>query len=142
MKKVLFVTLFILLCLCSCKSNRQNIANNPENTHANTPEPVTETPLYEIDERIVKKWVDVKTEKIHEYTDDGYYYEYINENFTYDKTRYFTQNGKIYYYLDGDTPDMSTGIAYEFNGENLIIAGELEYKPLNIKTSIEEMEQE
>lgn len=142
MKKTLVVTVFILLCLCSCKANRQNVANNPDTTPANTPEAVTETPLYEIDERIVKKWVDVKTEKIHEYTDDGYYYEYVNENFTFDKTRYFTQNGKIYYYLDGDTPDMSTGIVYEFKGENLIIAGELEYKPLNIKTSIEEMEQE
>ena len=40
------------------------------------------------DKNIVGKWIDVSTEQTVEYTESGFYYEYINENFTADKTRY------------------------------------------------------
>ncbi len=92
------------------------------------------------DSRIVGKWIDMKTEQIIEYTADGYYYEYINESFTADKTRYTVQDGKLYYYLDKGEPDMSFGIDYEIKDGHLFIAGVLEYKPMDIKTSIDEME--
>lgn len=79
---------------------------------------------------IVGKWVDVKTEKIFEYTDDGFYYEYLNESFTTDKTRYEVQDGKITYYLDGSTPDEGFSVDYEIKNGNLIINGVIEYKPI------------
>ena len=128
MKRFIVSIVSALLLLCSC-----------------TPTANVDTPpvlVHEIDENIVGKWIDVKTEQIVEYTDDGFYYEYINESFTADKTRYITQDSKIYYYLDGDTPDAAVGIDYEIKNGLLFVAGILEYKPMDIKTSIEEMEQE
>ena len=126
MKRIflLVMSAVLVLVLCSCLGNTET-------------DPVLE---YEIDENIVGKWIDVKTEQIIEYTEDGFYYEYINESFTSVKTRYITQAGKIYYYLDGNEPDASVGIEYERKGDRLIVAGELEYKPMDLKTSIEEME--
>lgn len=126
MKRLFFLILTITLLLCSC--------TYPVNTDTAT------VFTYEIDENVVGKWIDVKTEQIIEYTDDGFYYEYINESFNSVKTRYITQDGKIYYYLDGDEPDAAVGINYERKGDRLIVAGELEYKPMDLKTSIEEME--
>ena len=82
---------------------------------------------------IVGKWVDVKTEATFEYTEDGYFYEYANENFTSQKTKYELSNNEIIYYLDGDTPDGDTAwsVPYEFTKDgHLIIAGEIEYRPL------------
>ena len=82
---------------------------------------------------IVGKWVDVRTEATYEYTADGYFYEYPNENFTSVKTRYTLDDGKITYYLDGDTPDSTSAwsVPYEITEEgHLIIAGEIEYRPL------------
>ena len=84
---------------------------------------------------VVGKWIDNKTEQVVEYTADGYYYEYINEAFTADKTRYITADGKLYYYLDGDAPDYTIGIEYEIKDGNLIIAKELEYRPMQMPSS-------
>ena len=126
MKRVFSLILASLLLLCSC-TPAENIDTDP-------------VVQYEIDNEIVGKWIDTLTEQIIEYTDDGFYYEYINESFNSVKTRYITENGKIYYYLDGDEPDMSVGIEYEKKGDRLIVAGVLEYKPMDLKTSIEEME--
>lgn len=137
MKKYIIIALLVLACLCSCNADVTNTPNPPQDE---TTIPETEVPLYNIDSSIVAKWIDVRTETIIEYTDSGYYYEYVNESHTEIETRFFTQNGKIYYYLEGDEPDMNTGIAYEFKDGHLIIAGELEYKPMDIKTSLEEME--
>lgn len=82
-------------------------------------------------ESLTGKWIDDKTEAIVEYTSDGYYYEYANESFTTDKTRYTIKNGKIYYYIDGEDAADGFGVDYEFNSEgNLVIAGEIEYRPL------------
>ena len=126
MKRFILSIVSALLLLCSC-TPPVNVDTSPLLTH-------------EIDESIVGKWIDVKTEQIVEYTDDGFYYEYINESFTADKTRYITHDSKIYYYLDGDEPDASVGIEYERKGDRLIVAGVLEYKPMDLKTSIEETE--
>ena len=82
---------------------------------------------------IVGKWIDDETEAMFEYTSDGYYYEYANENHTYDKTRYKLEDGKIIYYLEGDNPDDYIGIDYEITKEgHLIINGEIEYRPLTV----------
>ena len=82
-------------------------------------------------ESLTGKWIDDRTEAIVEYTADGYYYEYANESFTTDKTRYTVKNGKIYYYIDGEDARDGFGVDYEINSEgNLIIAGEIEYRPL------------
>lgn len=125
MKKILMLCAAVMLLLCSCNF-KGNTANPPA--------------LENDDKSIVGKWIDVETEQIIEYTESGYYYEYINEGFTADKTRYITENGKIFYYLDGDNPDMSFGIDYEIKNGHLFIAGVIEYKPMDLKTSIEEME--
>ena len=120
---ILFAVLMLLLCSCNFK----------ENGGANPLSSKNET-------SIVGKWIDVETEQIVEYTSDGFYYEYINESFTADKTRYVTEDGKIYYYLDGDAPDYSIGIDYDIKDGHLFIAGTIEYKPMDLKTSSEEME--
>ena len=125
MKRVLVLCVTAMLLLCSC-----NFAGNKGNTELSEKE----------EKSIVGKWIDVETEQIIEYTESGYYYEYINEGFTADKTRYVTEDGKIYYYLDGDSPDMSMGIDYEIKNGHLFIAGVLEYRPMDLKTSVEEME--
>ena len=126
MKRFLTVLLTVVIMLCSCgeKSN------------------VTDISEQAVDTGIVGKWIDVETEKIFEYTDDGFYYEYLNEGFTSDKTRYIAENGKITYYLDGDTPDSGFSVDYEVKNGHLIINGIIEYKPMDIKTSLEETEQE
>lgn len=82
---------------------------------------------------IVGKWIDDKTEAIIEYTADGYYYEYANENFTTDKTKYKISGDKITYYLDGGSANEGFSVEYDFNEEgNLVIAGEIEYRPMRI----------
>ena len=125
MKKILILLTALCLFLCSCSFGSNNSTN----------------PLSDNDEKsIVGKWIDVETEQIVEYTQSGFYYEYINENFTTDKTRYKVEDGKVYYYLDGDEPDMSIGIDYEIKDGHLFIAGAIEYKPMDIKTSVEEMD--
>ena len=126
MKRIFLLIISAVLLLCSCAP-----AENVDTA------PVAQN---EIDGEIVGKWIDTLTEQIIEYTADGFYYEYINESFNSVKTRYITENGKIYYYLDGDEPDMSVGIEYEKKGDHLVVAGVLEYKPMDLKTSIEEME--
>ena len=126
MKKITALLLSVIFLLCACSSNVENVSSPPS--------------LGANDSEIVGKWIDVQTEQIIEYTKDGFYYEYINESFTADKTRYLTESGNIYYYLDGEEPDMSFGIDYEIKNGHLFIAGVIEYKPMNLKTSIEEME--
>ena len=118
MKKitVLAVALCLLLCLCSCSGNADYKG------------------------KIVGKWIDTKAETIFEYTEDGFYFEYLNEAFTSDKTRYAIDSDTITYYLDGQSPEEGFSVCYEFKGDNLIIEGEIEYKPMNLKTSTEEME--
>ena len=76
---------------------------------------------------IVGKWIDTETEQIYEYTADGYFYEYLNESFTSDKTRYKADGKKITYYLEG-VPESESTVEYEFKDGNLIINGILEYK--------------
>ena len=124
MKKVFSLILAITLLLCSCGSNNGG----------------TSAISGKDEKSVVGKWIDNETEQIIEYTADGYYYEYINEGFTTDKTKYMTEEGKIYYYIEGETPDMSFGIDYEIKDGNLLIAGVLEYRPMDLKTSVEEME--
>ncbi|MBO4950384.1 MAG: hypothetical protein J6E38_05125 [Clostridia bacterium] len=125
MKKALILLTALCLLLCSCSFTSNNGTN----------------PLLDKNKAsIVGKWIDVETEQIVEYTENGFYYEYINEGFTTDKTRYSVEDGKIYYYLDGDVPDYSMGIDYEIKDGHLFIAGAIEYKPMDIKTSVEEME--
>lgn len=125
MKKafMLLASLCLLLCSCSFGSNNGATSLSDKNEAS-----------------VVGKWIDVETEQIVEYTQSGYYYEYINEGFTADKTRYKAENGKIYYYLDGDSPDYSIGIDYEIKDGHLFIAGAIEYKPMDINTTVEEME--
>ena len=79
-------------------------------------------------ESIVGKWIDTETEQIYEYTADGYFYEYSNESFTSEKTRYKTDGGKITYFLE-DVPESEASVEYEFKDGNLVINGILEYKP-------------
>ena len=91
------------------------------------------------EESIAGKWIDNKTEGTIEYTSDGYYYEYANENFTTDKTKYKVENGKITYYLEGSNPDEGFSVPYEINEEgHLVIGGEIEYRPLIIPKEDEE----
>ena len=137
MKKTIALIMTAMLLLCSC-----NIKNTDKTEETNNEERIILAGEPEaIDKQLIGKWIDVETEKIFEYTIDGYYYEWVNENFTYEKTRYIANGGKIYYYLDSERPDTNFGVAYEFaeNG-NLIIAGEIEYKPMDIKTSSEEID--
>ena len=126
MKKITALLLAVMFPLCSCGSATQNVSSSPSPDSGGAD--------------IVGKWIDVQTEQIFEYTADGFYYEYINESFTADKTRYLTENGNIYYYLDGEEPDMSFGVNYEVKDGHLFIAGVIEYKPMDLKTSTEEME--
>lgn len=80
---------------------------------------------------VVGKWIDDETEAVIEYTDDGYYYEYVNEGFTTDKTRYNVKNGKITYYIDGEAEETGFEVEYEIDKEgNLIINGEIKYRPM------------
>ncbi len=89
--------------------------------------------------RLVGKWIDVKTEATYEYTADGFYYEYVNEGFTTDKTRYRVRGGKITYYVDGNTPESGFSVEYEINDEgHLIIGGQIEYRPLIVPEKEEE----
>ena len=125
MKKILALCIAAMLSLCSCSFGGNG---------------GTSSLSEKSDKNIVGKWIDVSTEQTVEYTESGFYYEYINENFTADKTRYMTQDGKIYYYLDGDAPDMELGIDYEIKDGHLFIASVIEYRPMDIKTSAEEME--
>lgn len=120
MKRVFSLILASLLLLCSCTP-----AENVDTA------PVAQN---EIDGEIVGKWIDTLTEQIIEYTDDGYYCEYINQSLGNDRTKYITENGKIYYYLDGSEPDMNNGIDYEIKNGHLFVAGVLEYRPMDIKT--------
>ena len=121
MKRIFALILAVALLLCSC-SFKGNEGVLPVETEA------------EDNSEIIGKWIDVETEQIVEYTASGFYYEYINENFTTDKTRYVLENGKIYYYLDGDDPDMTMGIDYEIKDGHLFIAGVIEYRPMDLKT--------
>ena len=127
MKKILVLCLAAMLLFCSCNFGA-NIGTGSagEKNHGS----------------IVGKWIDNKTEQIVEYTADGFYYEYINESFTSDKTRYKAENGKIYYYLDGDEPDYEIGIDYEIKDGGLIIAGQIEYRPMVMPSKDSESEKE
>ena len=120
MRKILILCLAVILVLCSCSFGKGG----------------------DSDKSIVGKWIDNSTEQIVEYTDEGFYYEYINESFTSDKTRYKAENGKIYYYLDGDKPDYDIGIGYEIKDGNLIIAGQIEYRPMVIPSKDDTAEKE
>ncbi len=106
MKKITalcLVFMCVLAALCSCSSGKS----------------------------IVGKWIDDSTEGIYEYTADGYYYEYVNESFTSDKTRYEVSDGKITYYIDGLRPEDGFSVSYEFDKDgNLVINGEIVYRPL------------
>ena len=117
MKRILVLLISVMFILCGCKDN----ANLPNESTVSE---------QETQASVVGKWVDVKTEKIFEYTEDGFYYEYLNESFTSDKTRYIAKDGKITYYLDGDTPDLGFSVDYEIKNGHLIINGVIEYKPV------------
>ncbi len=83
-------------------------------------------------EKIVGIWMDTETGGTVEYTDDNYYYEYQNENFTSVKTKYSLKNGKIYYYLEDSGPidEQSPGIKYSFDEDgNLVIEDTIVYTP-------------
>ncbi len=105
--KRIFVTLSVLVCilLCSCSGNDKA--------------------------SIVGKWVDTATEQTIEYTSDGYYYEYINENFTTDKTNYKADGEKIIYYIEGE-PESEFSVQYTLDGDTLIIGEKIEYRRLVI----------
>lgn len=77
---------------------------------------------------IVGKWIDSDTEQIYEYTADGYFYEYTNESFTSDKTRYKVNSGEITYYIE-NVPESEYSVKYEIKDGNLVINGVLVYKP-------------
>ena len=77
---------------------------------------------------IVGRWRDEKTGRVIEYTADGFYYEFINENFTTDKTNYHVKNGKIIYYIP-EVPESEYSVEYEVKDGKLIIAGSIEYIP-------------
>ena len=77
---------------------------------------------------VVGKWIDADTEQIYEYAADGYFYEYTNESFTSDKTRYKVKSGKITYYIE-DVPESEYSVKYEIKDGNLVINGTLVYKP-------------
>lgn len=80
------------------------------------------------DGSVVGKWTDSETEQIYEYTADGYFYEYTNESFTSDKTRYKVKSGEITYYIEG-VPESEYSVKYEIKDGNLVINGKLVYKP-------------
>ncbi len=80
---------------------------------------------------IVGKWIDTTTEQIIEYTSDGYYYEYINESFTSDKTNYKINGDKITYYIENE-PGSEFSVDYTLEGDTLIIGGKIEYTRLVI----------
>lgn len=106
------VIFFVLICtlLCSCSGKDKDA--------------------------IVGKWVDNTTEQIIEYTYDGYYYEYINENFTSDKTKYKANGKKITYYIEGE-PESEFSVEYTLKDDTLVIGGELEYRRLIISSDNE-----
>ena len=70
---------------------------------------------------IVGKWVDDETGDIVEYTEDGYYYEYQNENFTSDKTKYEINDDKICYYLEGDEPENGFEVSFSFDKDGNLV---------------------
>lgn len=112
MRKFLAITFFLLTLICTSACTSKGGSQS-----------------------LVGKWIDVERETIYEYTSDGYYYEYLNENYTSDKTRYKASSDEITYFLEGEEGTSFT-VKYEIdeNG-HLIINGELEYKPMDIKTS-------
>lgn len=90
---------------------------------------------------IVGKWIDDETEAITEYTEDGYYYEYANEGFTTDKTKYSLKKGKIVYYIEGEAPETGFEVDYEINDEGeLIINGEIKYRPMTLSENEQKAE--
>lgn len=106
MKRIALITFLALTVLCACAGKEDSV---------------------------VGKWIDSETEAMYEYTADGYYYEYVNENFTTDKTRYSVSGGKITYYIDGENPGTGFSVDYEITHEgNLVINGTLEYRPLTV----------
>jgi len=104
MKRILYITLALLCLLGMFSCTRKDNAD------------------------IVGKWIDTETEQVYEYTADGYYYEYSNENFTSDKTRYKVSGDEITYYID-DAPESGFSVKFEINGSNLVINDEIIYKP-------------
>lgn len=117
MKKFLSIVLFLVITICACACTNKKSEKS-----------------------LIGKWIDVERETIFEYTSDGYYYEYLNENYTTDKTRYRVKGDEITYFLDNDdSTSYSVKFEIDENG-HLIINGILEYKPMDIKTSKEESE--
>lgn len=112
-KKILSVVVFVLV-LCSCTKI--------------TPD-------------IVGRWRDQATGRVVEYTADGLYYEFINENFTTDKTNYRVSNGKITYFIP-EVSESEYSVEYEVKDGKLIIAGSIEYIPYEPIFDFESQEQE
>ncbi len=103
MMRKLIITLIalFLLIFTGCSSNQEN-------------------------SEIVGKWQDAETGIIIEYSSDGHYYEYVNENFTTDKTSYKISNKKITYYIEGEE-DSEFSVEYKIDGDKLIIGSSIEY---------------
>lgn len=99
-KKIIFALVLVLM-LCACAKNSPSV---------------------------VGRWRDETTGRVVEYTADGLYYEFINENFTTDKTNYRVKNGKIEYYIP-DAPESEYEVEYEVKDGKLIIEGTIEYIP-------------
>lgn len=105
MKKLsILITAIICILLCSCSDTK---------------------------DELVGKWVDNTTEQIIEYTGDGYYYEYVNESFTSDKTKYRVSGDMITYYIEGEE-ESEFSVEYSLDGDTLTIGGVLEYRRMEI----------
>ena len=83
------------------------------------------------DDTLVGKWIDNTTEQIIEYTGDGYYYEFVNESFTSDKTKYLVSGDVITYYIEGEE-ESQFSVEYKLDGDKLTIGGVLEYRRLEV----------
>ncbi len=84
---------------------------------------------------IVGKWIDVETEAVIEFTEDGYYTEGTSIDPFQAKTKYSVRGNEITRYVEGDKDATSFTVTYEIDKDgHLIINDILEYKPMDKKT--------
>ena len=113
MKKVFFAFILALFCLgfVSCGNNSKSI---------------------------VGMWEETVSHQVVSFTQDGYYYEGVNESFTADKTKYKISGKTITYYIENQ-PGTEFSVDYTFDNKgNLVINGVLTYEKIEIPEEYKE----
>ena len=118
MKKIFFATIlsFLFLVMFSCTNNNSN--------------------------SLVGMWEETVSHQIVSFTEDGYYYEGVNESFTADKTKYKATGREITYYIENQ-PGTEFSVDYTFDNKgNLVINDVLTYEKIEVPEEYKENVQE